>query len=90
MSNDYNTIHLNGTSGGYQSDNLKRVTAVIVATRHKQLCTYVRIYKELENVDLRECVSAGFSENVGIQNIGNRPPVHFDDQDCQYIKRNRG
>jgi len=54
-------MHLNGTSGGYQSDNLKRVTAVIVATRHKQLYTYVRIlYKELENINPRECVSAGF------------------------------
>jgi len=61
MSNDYNIIHLNWTSGGYQSDNLTRMTAVIVATRHKQLlCTYVRKYKESENINPRECVSAGF------------------------------
>jgi len=72
MSNDYNIIHLNGTSGGYQSDNLTRVTAVIVATRHKQL--YVPTYEyNIKSWKISTRVNASlrvfFPKNVGIQKI---------------------
>jgi len=49
-------ILYNGTRGGYQSDNLTRVTAVIVATRHKQY--YVLTYEYIKSWKISTRVNA--------------------------------